>query len=170
MDSDDVTVEFTSERHVFISALCRFPPVSTNKLYSGAGKRYLSKKGQAYKDEVISLLSGEISLSGWPDYGWKDFHEAFHAHGGSAHLEITLFMADFYNPKWKQGELVELKNGYRSPYKVKDTTNYVKLLEDAVSRATGIDDSCTVSNKNDKKPTEGESYAVIEANYYLWDP
>lgn len=117
------------------TVVTREVPVSVNKLYSGKSHRFLSPEGKKFKDTVAELVAYEIIIL----HGGSIDHHVYMA-GRSYHLELDLYLRQVKNPAWAPGE--KTRSGKpSSPYKQVDTSNYVKIIEDAVATGTGIDDS-----------------------------
>jgi Holliday junction resolvase RusA-like endonuclease len=115
------------------------PPISVNKAYSVfKGRLRLTKAGKAYKDALASTVASATT-------DWKRAHDSIYQHGGRMFLRITLYFEDLLNRSWKPGGMTKggkkkKKPEAQNPYKKKDASNYIKLIEDAVSRGSGIDD------------------------------
>ena len=129
-------------------------PISTNHAYTnitiGKGKkkvtkRVLTKEGRKYKTEtkgyIVQHYPMELARI-QPDkpYGYI----------------IQLSFPNLLNKGWPDTA--------KSRYKKLDASNRVKLLEDALSDALGIDDSCFLSTRADKVPGQLESTQI-----WLWN-
>jgi hypothetical protein len=120
-------------------------PISINKAYSGL-KRFLTKDGKHFEDRLKAATA--LALSVHP-IAWNHVVDAVYKNGGHIDLTIWLYLDDLKNEAWTfgGGMTVPKKNAkskkpqLRSPYKKKDGSNYIKLIEDAVVKGTGIDDS-----------------------------
>ncbi len=105
-------------------------PISSNKAYAkrrGSGARVLTKVGKKYKNETktyiarnypdqLHFFKPDVPYVGVVEFVFK----------GRDHL---------YCKSWGNE-----KNAAESRYKVLDVSNRLKLLEDALAAATGIDD------------------------------
>lgn len=151
--------------HVSVGVTCPIPP-STNNLYASGAKRFLRPAGRKLKDQIIAAIVRELDFVSF-EGGWEGFVQAMHRGGGSSDVELLLHHPDIYNKSWKRGSLTRTKNGYRSPYKQMDTLNYVKLVEDAVKDATGIDDSFSVDGVFGKRYAKQPS-VQLSVTYTLW--
>lgn len=126
-------------------AVLREPrPISINAAYSGMGNRFLTKEGATFKDALQAAVSQVVVRHPMP---WQQVVDLVYKHGGSIDLTIWLYITDLLNPAWRVGGGMTAggKKGSkprpRSPYKTKDASNYIKLIEDAVVKGSGIDDS-----------------------------
>lgn len=124
-------------------------PISINKAYSGIGNRFLTKDGRHFEDRLKAATAAAITQL---PFMWKHVVDSVYKHGGSIDLTIWLYLDDLRNDAWTVGGSMTVpkkpKEGKkaakpqpRSPYKKKDGSNYIKLIEDAVVAGTGIDDS-----------------------------
>jgi Holliday junction resolvase RusA-like endonuclease len=97
-------------------------PPSTNHAYGQRhGKRFLTKEGKAYKTETKAHLVREYGLNISTK---KDVPYA---------LSVVCYFTELQHKGWP--ETVDTR------YKKLDASNRVKLLEDALVEALGIDDS-----------------------------
>ena len=133
-------------------------PVSANQLYASNGpRRFLTKAGKHFK---ASLVKAILAITMLPDTGgawssWNEVVDLVYKTGCWVRLTITLYLPRVYNGSWELGgsmtEPKKRKDGTtpkpqpRSPYQKVDGSNYVKLIEDGVSEAVGIDDSAHLS-------------------------
>ena len=121
-------------------------PISVNEAYSSNGaKRFLTSAGKKYKASLVEIISNKILLL---PHNWQDLADVVYKYGGHVTLDVTLYLDNLRNTAWRVGGGMT-KGGEkgskpkpRSPFVSKDASNYVKLIEDAVKDATGIDDSC----------------------------
>lgn len=126
-------------------AVLRDPrPISINKAYSGL-KRFLTREGKHFEDRLKMATARALAIH---PLAWNDVVGAVYKQGGSVDLTIWLYLDDLRNESWKVGGgMTKPKKGAKSkpepqsPYKKKDGSNYIKLIEDAVVKGTGIDDS-----------------------------
>jgi Holliday junction resolvase RusA-like endonuclease len=131
-------------------AVLRDPrPVSINKAYSGVGNRFLTAEGRNFEDKLKAATAAAL---GTQPIAWKHVVDAVYKQGGHIDLTIWLYMEDLLNRAWQVGGSMTVpkkpkagkkaaKPQPRSPYQKKDGSNYIKLIEDAVVKGTGIDDS-----------------------------
>ncbi len=128
--------------------------VSTNKLYSTfRGKRNLNNRGKAVKARIMHATNTATMQLLDNGVEWSTALKAIYAEGYHVVLLIDLYWERMLNGSWKFGGSLtkpkrhkktgEMRGGGnpQSPYQKKDATNYIKLIEDAVAQATGIDDS-----------------------------
>lgn len=124
-------------------------PISINKAYSGMGNRFLTKEGRHFEDKLKAATAAAL---GTQPIMWKHVVDSVYKHGGSIDLTIWLYLDDLRNEAWSVGGSMTVpkkpkpgkkaaKPQPRSPYKKKDGSNYIKLIEDAIVQGTGIDDS-----------------------------
>jgi hypothetical protein len=124
-------------------------PVSINKAYSGIGNRFLTAEGRNFKDKLKAAVAAALDTQPVP---WKHVVDTVYKQGGHIDLTIWLYLEDLLNQSWKVGGSMTVpkkpepgkkaaKPQPRSPYQKKDGSNYIKLIEDAVAKGTGIDDS-----------------------------
>ncbi len=110
-------------------------PPSINGLYTRGpgGRRILSKEGLRFKANLTSTVA-----AGLP-HDWGKIILAAHTIPAKVIFDIALFHPNFYNHSWKPGGRTA-KGSLQTPYQKLDATNYIKITEDAVVAATGIDD------------------------------
>lgn len=124
-------------------------PISINKAYSGMGNRFLTKEGRHFEDKLKAATAAALDTQ---PIMWKHVVDNVYKHGGSIDLTIWLYLDDLRNEAWSVGGSMTVpkkpkpgkkaaKPQPRSPYKKKDGSNYIKLIEDAIVQGTGIDDS-----------------------------
>lgn len=133
----------TNPRSVQIRAVLYDPaPVSINQLYSStATRRFLTNKGRAFKE----ALTAKVAQATWDSpIPWPSVVDMVYKEGGHVDLEILLVLRKILNNSWKPGRVTE-SGKPQSPYQQIDTTNYTKLIEDAVVLGTGIDDSAHIT-------------------------
>lgn len=165
-------------------ALCftEAPPVSVNKLYATGphGKRYLTKPGEHFSARL------RMSIANVLPWGWGEVIDAVYTLPAYVTLELAIGIPNFYNASWRPGELAvqkprkDPKTGKMvmpkaepvrsSAYQKIDAENYVKLTQDAIARATCIDDSVAFDLRLTKHPAEVWSatirYRVIRDTNY----
>lgn len=127
-----------------LSFVLREKPISINEAYSTSrGRRFLTSEGRAFESRMTAAASEAIVKSQMSQLvGWNRVVDSIYKNGGGIHLMIHLYLSDLYNGKWKVGGNETDKGERRSPYKKLDASNYIKLIEDAIVKGTGIDDSC----------------------------
>jgi hypothetical protein len=75
---------------------------------------------------------------------------------------FTFYVHPFYNAGyWEKDRRGNLKRKGKSPYAVLDVTNRIKVVEDALSRLTGIDDHRTRHVSSSKLPATSEENAGV---------
>lgn len=149
--------------HSFSVALTDPAPPSVNRLYTNGyrGRKMLSKEGVAFKAALVRAVAAEIGIMQWP----KAIDAVYIGH---AWIRLTIVIrGNYLNKSWKPGKLTP-KSGPSSPYQKVDASNYVKIIEDAVAEATGIDDSAHFDvpvSKREGPPGVELAYEVLE-----WPP
>lgn len=120
-------------------------PISVNKAYTTGmhGQRVLTAEGVDFKAavqaEVVSWTMDQCP-------NWQEVIEQVYTGGHVVNLVLDFHVAPkrLFNMSWKPGS--QTPSGRPSaPLKMFDISNLIKLLEDAISSATGIDDSCTTA-------------------------
>jgi hypothetical protein len=143
----------------------REKPISINAAYSTSrGRRFLTSEGKAFTARLSSVIA-KATLTA--NASWKDVVDTVYKNGGGIHLMIDLYLDDLHNPHWVVGGNKTASGAPRPPYKVFDGSNYIKLIEDAVVKGTGIDDSCHLFTGIEKHhdpddPRIGIVYTVLE--------
>jgi Holliday junction resolvase RusA-like endonuclease len=123
-----------------------FPP-STNKAYFfHSGRMHLSSAGKQFKNNVTSHL-----LQKYP----KELQ--FFKKNSPYLIYLRLYMKDVENAGWPKK--------CETRYKIFDGTNRIKLLEDALKTATGIDDSHHIAFLVEKRVSADR--AVVEV--FAWN-
>lgn len=143
-------------------------PVSVNHLYSqnAAGRRFLTTEGKAFKDLTKSMISRACSVS----KTWGRASTEVYERGGYTRLEIWLALPGMRNKSWKAGPIVRTPSGSpRSPYKMLDGHNYVKIVADAVKEGTGIDDSLLQGSSEDKL-LDWSGPPEVRITFQVWLP
>lgn len=112
-------------------------PISINAAYSGREKRWLTKEGKKFKDALRRVVAEATHATG----KWETVVDACYKQLVTVDVVITVFFADLYV---SPGSYTASKT-LRTPYKKKDASNYLKLIEDAIASGTGIDDSFHMS-------------------------
>lgn len=119
-------------------------PISVNKAYvTVRGRRILSKEGKIYKSTVTTGVAKQLSLC--TQYTDLVNEET------PLKLEITLYLERTENKGYPKKT--------KTRYKRVDVSNRVKLLEDALFDALGVDDSSVFSltiTKQDR-PTDRDT-------------
>lgn len=120
-------------------------PISINKAYTNGpyGRRILTTEGRAFKAALVSAIARQLPLD------WGHCVDAYYNTPGRITLDVGLFLPDLRTKSWRPGAISKKTKNRISPYKKIDGTNFVKLIQDAVVTATGIDDcghlQCTVT-------------------------
>lgn len=108
-------------------------PVSVNHLYATyRGNKVLTKEGRAYRDGLSQIIA-QASLE------WKTAVEAVYKRSAGATLIAGLYFKTLDNASWKPGARTP-SGALQEPRKKQDSSNYIKILEDAVANGSGIDD------------------------------
>lgn len=139
------------------------PPVSVNKLYTVfMGKKQLTAEGRHYR----AMLSAAVTEA--LPFNWGEVVDAAHTLPAYVDLTLVFGVPGFYNKSWRPGQLVVPKKPTKgvepsrsSPYQKKDSSNYVKLTQDAIALATTIDDSFEHRQTIVKRPAD-KWYVIIE--------
>jgi len=147
-------------------SVMRAPPISINHAYSTgrSGTRFLTTEGRKFKAKLTSLAALEAAEH---SVSWNHVVDSVYKNGGKIDLTVWLYFADLRNKSWRVGGGQTRSGETRSPYQKKDGSNYLKLIEDAISSGTGIDDSANldVSIKKREDPLDPRivvRYRVIE--------
>jgi hypothetical protein len=122
--------------HSFFVSMSDPKPPSVNRLYTTGyrGRKILSKEGEAYKAALTACVVAECMV-----LPWKSAIDAVYREVAWVNVVIGVHTSIF-NKSWKPGGLTE-SGALQSPYKKMDGSNYIKVVEDAIADATGIDDS-----------------------------
>lgn len=138
-----------------------FPPTTNHAYYSKQGRLHLSDKGKAFKMGVTSYLV---------QHHQRDL--LFFKKNVPYLMYLRFYFEDgLENKGWNQLN----KNGQRkveTRYKVFDATNRVKLTEDALKDAFGIDDSqfmAVVPHKCDPTFEQGGAQIPEHFDVFVWD-
>jgi hypothetical protein len=146
-------------------------PISINAMYSSSQqRRFLTAAGRHFKDALTAAVARQVLLSPVP---WPLVEAAVYQDGAHAELHIDLYLAVLHNRSWKVGGALtrpknqEAQRQRRSPYQKLDGSNYIKLIEDAVARGTGIDDSVNLfaairKHEDQKNPRVRLRYRIVE--------
>lgn len=118
-------------------------PISINAAYTTfRNRRILTDEGRAFKDALAEAVSRS-------SFEWKTALDTVRQRAGFAELSIALFFKELYNASWRPGGVTKGKGGGetrpQNPYQPKDASNYIKLIEDAVVKGSGIDDANTLA-------------------------
>jgi hypothetical protein len=125
-------------------------PVSANHAYSSNGsRRFLTAAGKAFKDQLTMRVASATTTCAVP---WARVVDFVYKEGAHVQIHTTVWLEDLYNKSWRVGgsEYVQKKTRERkarSPYQKVDAPNFVKLIEDAVAKGTGIDDSAHLDSR-----------------------
>lgn len=135
-------------------------PPGINHLYSQRGPiRFLTTKGEKYKDGLKRATSDAIQRLG---KSWTNVVNTVYRDGGYATIQCTLYLEKIHNGAWKPGTITYTDSGaMRLPYKKEDAGAYDKIIEDAVSSATGIDDCVTMTRVYSKKEAKDGKAGVV---------
>lgn len=99
-------------------------PPSVNSLYATfRGRRIKSREGKAWEKAVILLFKQQLKDTGYKVEEWKD---------KPLRLEIEL-----YRETWHC-------KGYKKKFLRVDASNHIKIAEDCLMKALGLDDSQVV--------------------------
>jgi hypothetical protein len=152
-------------RHLLLVFTDLEAPPTTNNAYSTfRGKRTLTKLGRAYKASLLGILSRELLTC----EQWAAYRDVYYKEGGEIHFTLRWFTT-IYNDAWVKRPGTKTDKGtWRSPYKQEDTSNRLKLVEDAVVNATGIDDGGHTRVALEKHHHEGKPYVEVAYNLLLW--
>lgn len=120
----------------FHAVLMSPAPPSVNHLYRTGyrGSRVLTKEGEHFKAALQQVVVEECMA-----LPWKMAIDAVYLEAAWVRLTIG-FNTQILNGSWKPGRRTE-KGNPQSPYKRLDASNYIKVIEDAIAKGTGIDDS-----------------------------
>lgn len=123
-----------SEDPFIASITLRNPaPVSVNDLYTTfRGKRVLTKAGRTYRDGLTAAVSRSRT-------DWKTAVDRVYKEGRGAVLLVGLYFPQLTNQSWKSGARTP-SGALQEPRKKQDSANYLKIVEDAIVRGSGIDD------------------------------
>jgi hypothetical protein len=133
-------------------------PISINDLYTTfRGKRVLTSAGRSYRDALASTVARSTTE-------WKKGIEAVYEKRGEAFLVVGIYFKDLKNHSWKAGARTP-SGSLQEPRKKQDSANYLKLVEDAVVRGSGIDDCNNTAHlllklEDEKKPRTEFIYMV----------
>jgi Holliday junction resolvase RusA-like endonuclease len=113
------------------------PPTSNNIYFNVRGKgRRLTTEARSWKKKAIGRIVREAGLG---------FQNAFDENA-RYWLELAFFFESIVNKGWDEFYVRGPKKGQRkakTKWVKMDISNRVKLVEDAVKAATGVDDSAT---------------------------
>jgi Holliday junction resolvase RusA-like endonuclease len=123
-------------------------PPTVNKLYfTMRGARVLSAEGRRAKTQIQAQVTAAAAAN-------KSLEKE-----RPLTLKIDLFFARLENKGWCKGKA-------KSRYKRIDTTNRAKLIEDAIAKALGIDDSLFFKVVLTKHVSDSNEYASIIIEEY----
>lgn len=137
MSDQDDTAEV-----VVLEAMIPGVPLSVNDMYTHyMGKMVLKAAGKNFKALIVSTIAPLVFES-----DWRNASHRIYSMGGHVRTELELAIPGLRNKTWRPGPVKVMKKGTpRSPYKKLDASNYIKLIEDGLATATGIDDSLSES-------------------------
>lgn len=174
LEREKAEIENYDKRRILITevwcVLYEPKPISINDAYSTNGpKRFLTSAGRAFKDALAAAMSRAISNHDMP---WKEVIDFVYKQGGHIELSIWLYVEDLINDSWSVGgSMTKPKNKSkepepRLPYRKRDADNYIKLVQDSIARATGIDDAAVLDSSIHKRqaglPRTVLAYRVFE--------
>lgn len=115
-------------------------PISINRAYIRGphGRVTLSAEGRAFKASLSAVVSAALP------WDWGVIVDRAYTEPLFVQLDVAILFPDFHVKAWKKARKKHTATGERIttlPYQKKDGSNYIKLIEDAVAEATGIDDS-----------------------------
>jgi len=136
--------------------------VSVNRLYRHQGARkFLTKEGKAFKDGLINATAQLLM-----PLSWNAIVDEVYCNAAWVNFELWVY-ADMVNTAWRVGGGVTKGGNRRSPMQKIDVSNYLKLIEDSIAEATGIDDSMnmdvTIHKRQSVEPRIVVKYEVYEA-------
>jgi Holliday junction resolvase RusA-like endonuclease len=149
--------------HEFYTILGDPEPPSVNRMYTAGyrGRRILSKEGERFKSAMTQCVVQEIA-----HLPWRQAVDQVYVHGAGVRLVIGL-SRNIFVKSWKPGSRTP-KGELQSPYQKLDATNYIKVIEDAIVDATGIDDNAHIEVMICK--WQGDS-PLVEVSYEVFhDP
>lgn len=119
------------------------PPVSVNRLYSSGpnGQRFLTPEGRKFKD---ALKAETFRATLMHEEDWSKVVDLVYKQRYYVVTTIHLYLSSLYNRSWSYGGGTTKSGARQSPFRKVDAANYEKLISDAVSEGTGIDDSCVM--------------------------
>jgi Holliday junction resolvase RusA-like endonuclease len=122
--------------HYDLSATLAMPPTSNNIYTSSSGKRVKTTQARSWQNRAVKEIMRQSGLTIQSEFDpnrmyWLDLHFFFEA-----------VINKGWNERWQRGK----KQGQRkaeTKWKRIDLGNRLKLLEDTVKNAVGVDDSAT---------------------------
>ena len=127
----------------FLEVRLPLPP-SVNKLYFvKGGRKILSSDGRALKEQMRAIVSKAVALN------------ATSVENRKLRVSLTFFFPLVENKGWSQGKS-------KSRYKKVDVSNRIKLVEDALFSAIGVDDSQVFELLVRKEQGEEGVHCVLE--------
>jgi len=121
--------------------LPHFPPPLNRAYVSVRGKKILSRESRTFKSQSIGYLSTNYL---------EEISEFVSEHKGKTFVLVIRLYSRWRS---KKGGLIR-----------RDTSNYVKLVEDVIAEVLGIDDKYNIRIVVDKIHTLGKEY--VEIYYY----
>lgn len=125
-----------TEKFYKLTATLAMPPTSNNIYTSSGGKRIKTREARAWQNRAVRELMRQSKLGIQDEFDpnrmyWLDLHFFFEA-----------VVNKGWDERWQRGT----KQGQRkaeTKWKKIDLSNRIKLLEDTVRNAVGVDDSAT---------------------------
>lgn len=110
------------------TAVLRLKPISVNHAYTVfRGRKHLTKAGKSFKAQVTKAVAGCTT-------DWRTAHALVLEEGHNLRLTIHLGLPDLQNKTYG------VPGGAQHRLRKVDSSNYIKLLEDAISAGSGLDD------------------------------
>lgn len=115
----------------FVVVYLESEPISINAAYTTVrGRRMLTTEGKAFKANLAAAVARELPID------WGKLADRVYSEAAWVELEVGIHR-NIRVASWKPGA----REKRQMPYQRMDGSNYLKLIEDAVVHATGIDDS-----------------------------
>lgn len=153
-----------NQKDIRIAVELTLPPTSNHIYTNRGGKRILSNEARSWKRRAVSLISRTAKL------GWMAELDV-----NSRYLLVLVFYFDYLENKgWSESYTRGPKKGKRKAetrWRKIDLSNRIKLAEDAMKEATGVDDSATFAQillkEEDAKNTR-LSMTLVQIPEELW--
>lgn len=111
-----------------------FPPSVNHLYFSMHGKKAMSTEGRGFQRRLLFQITQEQGSQ----LAEFDANEPYS-------VELTIYFPEIFNKSWPEKA--------QQRYKKRDATNLIKLLEDTLAKAIGVDDAnflrFTVEKKKD---------------------
>lgn len=109
--------------------------VSINAMYTVVrGRQILTSEGRRFKAQLTSAVATQLP------FNWGVVVDDVFKLPCFVELSLVFYSPELHNKSWVPGGRTK-SNARSLPYQRMDTSNYVKIVEDAIAAATGIDDS-----------------------------